>query len=41
MHNSNCLKSELLTILTTNEHLSKDDNNIFCMKLFFLVKMKN
>ena len=41
MYNSNCLKSLLLTISTTNEHLSKDDNTIYCMKFSFLVKMKN
>ena len=41
MYNSNCLKSLLLSIETTNEHLSKEDNTIYCMTFSFLVKMKN
>ena len=41
MYNSNCLKTLLLTIQTTNERLSKEDNTIYCMKFSFLVKMKN
>ena len=41
MHNSNFLESLLITIGTTNEHLSKDDNTIYCMKFSFLVRVKN
>ena len=41
MYNSNFLKSLLLSIKTTNESLSKEDNTIYCMKFSFVVKMKN
>ena len=43
MYNSKCLNSLLLSIKTTNECLSKEDNVINCMKFSarFLVKMKN
>ena len=36
MYNSNCLKSLLLSISTTNECLSKEGNTIYCIKSFFL-----
>ena len=40
MYNSNCLRSLLLTIYTTNERLSREYNTLYCMKFSFLVKIK-
>ena len=41
MYISNCLKSLILTILITDEDLSRDDDTIYSMKYSFLVKMNN